>query len=101
MRNAAVALAVALAVVCGFAASTARAADSAKVNVGFSIDKFVKQGNALVANGRTVATYVAADGTTQTATQPFKAKVVSHGIRGLSASTQTCSILTSSSTSSH
>jgi len=79
----------------GVAATTAAAADAtANVNVGFTVDKFVKQGKRLVANGRAVATYTAPDGTTQTATQPFTAKVLlGHGARRLAASTATCSVL--------
>ena len=93
MRRTAFALAAMLAVFCGLTASTATATDAAKVSVGFSVDQFVKQGNKLVANGRAVTTYTAADGTTQTAAQPFTAKVVGHGIRELSATSKTCSIL--------
>lgn len=80
----------------GLAATTASAADAtANVNVGFTVNTFVKQGSRLVANGRAVATYTAADGTTQTASQPFTAKVLlGKGARRLAASTATtCSVL--------
>ena len=96
MRRTALALTATLAIFCGITASSAAAvgtADTAKVSVGFSVDQFVKKGNKLVANGRAVTTYTAADGTTQTAAQPFTAKVIGHGIRGMSATSKTCSIL--------
>jgi hypothetical protein len=83
-----------LAACVGAAATTAAADTAGKVDVGFTVDKFVPKGKSLVANGRAVATYTAADGTTQSATQPFTAKVLlGKGARRLAASSATCSVL--------
>jgi len=94
MKNALVLLA--LAACMGAAATTASAAGttSAKVDVGFAVGTFVEQGKHLVASGRAVATYTASDGTTQTAVQPFTAKVLlGQGARRLAASSSLCSVL--------
>lgn len=77
----------------GAAATAAPAAGAAKVNVGFSIDRFVEQGGALVAQGRAVATYTAADGTTKSATKAFRARARVHGLRHLSSARTTCQVL--------
>lgn len=92
---AAVALAVVAAAAAPASARPARAsAGSAQVNVGFAIDKFVKEGNGLVAHGKVVATYTDTTGQTQSTTQPFTAHVVAHGIRGLAGNRTTASAAT-------
>jgi hypothetical protein len=84
----------------GAVAATARAAaptaevtqPQAQVHVGFTLNRFVKQGKGLVALGAVTTTATAPDGTLQTATKPFRARVVAHGIRGLAAKAP-CSVL--------
>jgi hypothetical protein len=75
------------------AAQAAPATTSTQVRVGFQIAKFVPQGKGLVALGKVVTTATAPDGTTQTATKPFRAHVLARGIRGLTAKSRTCSVL--------
>lgn len=75
------------------AAEPARNAATATVTVGFTIDRFVKSGNGLAATGRAVARYTDTNGQSQTASQPFTATVIAHGLRGLAAVQTTCPVL--------
>lgn len=88
-----------VAAVCGTAAAgfTAASAVSAtktgqtRVQVGFKVGKFVKQGHSLVALGAVTTTATAPDGTTHTVSKPFRATVLTHGFRTLAS--RTCSVL--------
>jgi hypothetical protein len=97
MKRALAAAATVIVALAGTTASAtarpAHAAATGTIHVGFAVDKFVKQGNGLAATGRAVATYTDTNGQTQTATQPFTAKVIGHGIRGLSSAGTTCPVL--------
>ena len=64
------------------------------VNIGFAINKFVKQGKNLVANGTATMTYTDSTGANYSSSQPFTAKVITRGIRGVTAASRTCSVLT-------
>jgi hypothetical protein len=75
------------------AARTARSTATATVKVTFAIDRFIKQGNGLAASGRAVATYSDTNGQMQTVTKPFTAKVIAHGLRGLTSAETTCPVL--------
>jgi hypothetical protein len=88
------ALAASAAVAAPAAATRAHAASpTGEVDIGFAVNRFVKQGNRLVAPGRVVATYTDSTGVHQTTTQPFTAKVIAHGIRGLTVATTVCPVL--------
>lgn len=78
----------------GFGAASvvsAAAAPQARVHVGFTLGKFVKQGKRLVALGAVTETATLPDGTTQKVVKPFHANVASRGIRALQS--RTCSVL--------
>jgi hypothetical protein len=59
----------------------ATAASPVKVSVRYTIKKFVRQGNRLVAQGTAIASYAAPSGAVKTSRQPFTAKVAVRGRR--------------------
>jgi hypothetical protein len=71
------------------------AAGGNAVRVAFAIQKFKRSAGKLVAQGAATATYTGPDGQTQTAKQPFTAKVIGKipGGRGLAGARQTCQVL--------
>lgn len=99
------AIVVVTAVVLSAFASTAKAADPqvsaaptqsvGKVDVQFKLNRFVREGNSLVARGTAVATFRSPDGQTATVSQPFSATVVlpARWTRSLAASNRICQVL--------
>lgn len=90
---------IAVALVCmtaavGFgAASVVSAASSpqARVHVGFTLGRFLKQGRSLVALGAVTETATLPDGSRHTVSKPFRARVATRGFRVLQS--RTCSVL--------
>lgn len=75
-------------------AAPSRANATASVNVGFKIQKFVKQGKALVAHGVATATYRDSSGQVQSASEPLAAHVVlGKRFRVTSGAASTCQVL--------
>jgi len=82
----------------GFTAASAVSASgpttqnqSARVNVGFKIGKFVAQHKRLIAHGSVTATVKTSDGATHSVTKSFSAVVRTKGFRSLAA--RTCAVL--------
>jgi hypothetical protein len=89
-------VAVASVAAIGFSAASAVSAtgstsQTAHVNVGFKIGKFVSHGSRLLARGAVTATVMTPDGQTHSVSKPFQAVVRSKGFRALSA--RSCAVL--------
>jgi hypothetical protein len=79
----------------GFTAASAVSATGStaqtRMQVGFKIGKFVKQGHNLVALGTVTTSATTPDGATHKVSKPFHARVITRGFRSLAA--RTCSVL--------
>jgi hypothetical protein len=97
---AAVAVTVALAVLAATAAPAAGATAAPRVgqapntiHVGFAVTKFVTRGKALVAIGKTIATYESIDGS-YSVSKPFVSRVISGHARSVQSASRICDVLT-------